>query len=67
MLGSLLFGVYHHYVAVSPDHVAHLPPGESQPLFRATAALMACIQAGGVVVAGVALGRRRRAKPVSPA
>jgi hypothetical protein len=67
MLGSLLFGVYHHYVAISPDHVAHLPPGGSQPLFRTTAALMACIQAAGVVVAGVSLGRRGGAKPLSPA
>ena len=27
MLGALLFGVYHHYILVSPDNVAHLPPG----------------------------------------
>src|SRR3954466_3468064 len=29
MAGSLIFGVYFHYVAISPDHVSHLPPGES--------------------------------------
>jgi hypothetical protein len=28
MAGALVFGVYHHYMAISPDHVAHLPPGE---------------------------------------
>ena len=60
MLGSLLFGVYPHYVAVSPDHVAHLPPGDSQPLFRITAALMAFLEAAGAIVAAVALGRLAR-------
>lgn len=66
MLGSLLFGVYYHFVAVSPDHVAHLPPGDSQHLFRATAALMASIQAGGTVVAAVALVqlKRRQSMPL---
>ena len=60
MLGSLLFGVYHHFLAVSPDHVAHLPPGDSQPLFRGTAVLMASIELAGAVVAAVALGRLAR-------
>jgi sec-independent protein translocase protein TatC len=27
MLGALLFGGYHHYVMISPDHVSHLPTG----------------------------------------
>ncbi len=26
MFGALVFGIYHHYMAMSPDHVAHLPP-----------------------------------------
>ena len=30
MLGALLFGVYHHYILVSPDNVAHLPPGSPE-------------------------------------
>ena len=46
MLGALLFGVYHHYVALSPDHVDHLPAGDAQGLFRATALLMAAVVAG---------------------
>ncbi|MGH7785989.1 MAG: hypothetical protein ACRERC_03930 [Candidatus Binatia bacterium] len=29
MLGAFLFGVYHHYILVSPDNVAHLPPGST--------------------------------------
>ncbi len=30
MAGSLIFGVVHHYVMISPDHVSHLPPGAAQ-------------------------------------
>ncbi|NNL68226.1 MAG: hypothetical protein HKP30_18400 [Myxococcales bacterium] len=59
MLASLLFGVYHHYVAVSPDHVAHLPPGEAQPLFRATAAGMGVVEAAGVVIGWLGLRQQR--------
>lgn len=51
MAGSLLFGLYHHYLAVSPDHVSHLPPGEAQGLFRLTALLMAISEVGAVMVA----------------
>ena len=57
MLGSLVFGVYHHYAAVSPDHVSHLPPGDAQDLFRVTAALMVMVQAAGTIVAAVALAQ----------
>ena len=64
MLGSLLFGVYHHFVAVSPDHVSHLPPGDAQGLFRTTAALMALVQAAGSVLAAVALARLGRERPL---
>ena len=49
MAGALLFTVYHHYVGVSPDHVAHLPPGQARGLFRWTAAALALLEAAGVV------------------
>ncbi len=48
MLSSLIFGVYHHYILVSPDHVSHLPAGESRGLFRATAAVMGVLELSGV-------------------
>src|SRR5215813_8815105 len=35
MFGSLVFGVYHHYLAVSPDHVEHLPAGNAVGMFKA--------------------------------
>jgi hypothetical protein len=48
MLAALSFGAFFHYVAVSPDHVSHLPHGPEQPLFRSTAALMAILELAGV-------------------
>src|SRR4051794_22497219 len=30
MLGSLIFGFCYHYIIVSNDHVAHLPPGAAR-------------------------------------
>ena len=51
MFAALVFGVYHHYVGISPDHVDHLPAGPDQPLFRSTAAGMALVE-----IVGAALG-----------
>ena len=43
LAGSLVFGVWNHFVAISPDHVSHLPmtgtPGW-RILFQATAILL---------------------------
>ena len=50
MAAALVFGVYYHYVAVSPDHVEHLPPGDARGLFRASALFVAASQALGFVV-----------------
>jgi hypothetical protein len=47
MFGSLLFGVYYHFVAVSPDHVSHLPEGDAQGVFIVTAILLAISEAAG--------------------
>jgi hypothetical protein len=42
MLGSFLFGAYHHYVLVSPDNISHLPPGtpESHSHFITSAGVL---------------------------
>jgi hypothetical protein len=45
MVGSFAFGVYHHFLAVSPDHVSHLPPGDAQGMFVATAYLLGISEA----------------------
>jgi hypothetical protein len=58
MLGALIFGACYHYVIISPDHVAHLPPGDARGTFRVTALLLVVTEALGVVVAAVILRRR---------
>ena len=58
MLGSLIFGACYHYIIVTSDHVAHLPPGEARGLFRATALLLLITEAAGVVLAAIALRTR---------
>ena len=50
MAGALLFGVYHHYILVSPDHVSYLPDGNLQGVFRITAFLLLILEAFGVGV-----------------
>ena len=58
MLGSLIFGACYHYIIISSDHVAHLPPGDARGLFRATALLLLITEAAGVVLAAMALRTR---------
>ena len=29
MLGALIFGIVHHYLLISPDHISHLPRAEA--------------------------------------
>ena len=55
MLASLIFGGIYHYLIISPDHVAHLPSGDAQGLFRITALLLLVTEAFGVAVAAIAL------------
>jgi hypothetical protein len=55
MLGSLIFGLCYHYLIISPDHVAHLPPGDARRLFRITALLLLITEALGATVAGMLL------------
>ena len=59
MLGSLIFGVIYHYIIISNDHVAHLPPGEAGGIFRITALLLAITEALGVAVASMAILKKR--------
>lgn len=51
MTGALLFGAYSHFVAVSPDHILHLPGAAREgwaTVFRVTAVLLAITEALGV-------------------
>ena len=47
MFGSLVFGAYHHFVLISNDHVRYAPQGTWLSVFRATAVLLAILEAGG--------------------
>jgi len=55
MLASLIFGLCYHYIVLSNDHVAHLPPGEARGLFRVTAMLLVLTEIIGVAVAAAAV------------
>jgi len=59
MIGSLIFGIVYHYVIISNDHVAHLPPGEAGGIFRITALLLAITEAVGIAVASMAILKKR--------
>jgi hypothetical protein len=58
MVGALVFGVHHHYVAISPDNVAHLPPGSaaSHSAFGTSAAALAWIELLSAVFGAFCLG-----------
>ena len=57
MLGSFIFGFCYHYVIISSDHVAHLPPGDTgaRALFRVTALLLLITEAFGEAVGAILL------------
>ena len=64
MLGSLLFGVYYHFVADTIDHVAHVAHREPlfwSQMFQITAYLLAISEAAGVAVGLFSLSRQSRA------
>lgn len=59
MAGSFFFGLYYHFVAISQDHVAHLPAhaGSVWPaVFTVSAVLLAAAAIPGVI-AGVGVLR----------
>jgi hypothetical protein len=61
MLGALLFGVYHHYVLVSPDNIGHLPSGDpgSHAQFIASAAAIALLELASALYGAFCLGAHR--------
>ena len=50
MFGSLIFGLYHHFVAVSPDHIHSQPSGGWGTTFVLTAYLLLITEAFGTYV-----------------
>src|SRR5262245_49366292 len=58
MFGALLFGVYHHYLLVSPDNVNHLPGGspESHSQFVTSACVIALLELASVLYGAFCFG-----------
>ena len=70
MCASLLFGVYYHYIAVSPDNVHYLPAGVEavRRQFVFSGAAVALSEAIATFVSGSAIPLSdRRRDPASPA
>jgi hypothetical protein len=63
MLGALLFGVYHHYVLVSPDNIGYLPAGsaEARSQFIASATVIALLELVSAIYGVACLGCDHRA------
>lgn len=60
MAGAFLFGLYHHFVLIGPDHIFHVPgsPGSLWVImFQVTAALLASSEAAGMA-AGLLILKR---------
>jgi hypothetical protein len=62
MCASFLFGVYHHYLVVSNDHIHHLPAGNAdvQSAFVASAAALAVLEVIATVYSAFCLARPGR-------
>ena len=58
MGGGLAFGIYHHYMFQSPDHISYLPKGsvQAQETFIWTAGILAIFEGVCAAVAGYLLG-----------
>jgi hypothetical protein len=53
MFGSLIFGVWHHYIVISPDHISqvwYLPERYWSMMFQMTSAALAVIGVFGTAV-----------------
>lgn len=59
MAGSLLFGLYNHFVVISPDHFSQMPPTSLGVLFQVTAILLAVSEGIGIGVSVWALNPRQ--------
>lgn len=58
MLAAFLFGVYNHFIALSPDHVARIPDHDATPIFQATAYTIMVLEAIGAGIGFWGMGHR---------
>jgi hypothetical protein len=68
MVGSLVFGAWNHFVVAGPDHVAHLGTGADPwaAAFRATAVLLAVLEAGGAALGWLLFGSAKGERSTRP-
>jgi len=59
LCASLFFGVYYHYLFVSPDNIHHLPRGSAvtHARFVLSAAMLALIELASALCAALVLRR----------
>jgi len=63
MLGSLIFGIYYHFIADTIDHVAHVAHREPlfwSQMFVVTSYLLAITEAAGAAVGLISLLRQKQ-------
>ncbi len=66
MLGSLLFGVWNHFLLPGPDNIASLSAGIWQLPFRITAFSLALIEVAGTIAGAWLLFGTKRAQATHP-
>jgi hypothetical protein len=61
MVGALFFGIVHHYMLTSPDHITHLPTAEAHvhAAFIWSAGAIAMLEGLAAVAAAFLLGVRK--------
>lgn len=57
MPAGMLFGIYYHFIAISPDNVRHLPGEHGHAFFIATAIALVPVELVGTTYAWWSLGR----------
>ena len=65
---ALLFGLYFHFLANNPDHVAHVAAGPARDVFISTAALLVLVETAGAILCGWSWMKLRQtdATPAKP-
>lgn len=64
MVGAILFGLYYHFIAISPDHISQVPFTDLGILFQITAILLFLTEGFGCVIGAWALSSLQRREQV---
>lgn len=64
MAGAILFGLYHHFIVISPDHISQIPFAGWGVLFQITAILLFLTEGLGCAIGAWALSTLQRREQV---